>query len=68
MTETELVMSDMPWAMAWYGRRQSVWTTLNIEDRKRGDDFFTVSTDVLSDHADLAFTPASKVCRIATGC
>jgi len=43
MGENELVMSDMPWAMAWYGRRQSVWTTLNIEDRKRGDDFFTVN-------------------------
>jgi len=28
-TEQELIMSDMPWAVAWYGRRQSVWLTLN---------------------------------------
>ena len=27
--EKELIMSDMPWAVAWYGRRQSVWTTLD---------------------------------------
>jgi hypothetical protein len=27
--EQELLMSDMPWAMAWYGRRQCAWVTLN---------------------------------------
>ena len=43
MDERELVMSDMPWAMAWYGRRQSVWTTLNVQDQKGHDDFFTVN-------------------------
>lgn len=31
-----------------------------------GDDFFTVSTDVLSDHADLAFTVLGDVTRRAT--
>jgi len=31
-----------------------------------GDDFFTVSTDVLSDHADLAFTLLGDVTRRAT--
>ncbi len=31
-----------------------------------GDDFFTVSTDVLSDHADLAFTLLGDVIRRAT--
>ncbi len=25
----ELWMSDIPWAVAWYGERQCVWTTLN---------------------------------------
>jgi len=29
MKEQELTMSDIPWAMAWYGQRQSVWLTLN---------------------------------------
>ena len=25
-------MSDMPWAMAWYGQSQSVWLTSSPED------------------------------------
>jgi len=25
----ELVMSDIPWATAWYGQRQCVWLTAN---------------------------------------
>ncbi|HXT39806.1 MAG TPA: glycosyltransferase family 39 protein, partial [Candidatus Angelobacter sp.] len=43
MEEKELVMSDMPWAMAWYGRRQSVWTTLSVRDDQRRDDFFSIN-------------------------
>lgn len=27
--EKEMLMSDMPWALAWYGRRQTIWMTLN---------------------------------------
>ena len=27
--EQELIMSDIPWALAYYGRRQTVWMTLN---------------------------------------
>jgi hypothetical protein len=27
----ELVMSDVPWAVAWYGDRPCVWTTLNCQ-------------------------------------
>ncbi|MBC8094680.1 MAG: hypothetical protein H7Y43_02600, partial [Akkermansiaceae bacterium] len=27
--ESELMMSDVPWAVAWYGQRQSVWLTLH---------------------------------------
>ncbi len=42
MNEEELVMSDMPWAIAWYGKRQSVWTTLNVRDMKGHDDFFAI--------------------------
>jgi len=34
----ELLMSDIPWAFAWYGRRQAVWLTLNW---KR--DFFEIN-------------------------
>jgi hypothetical protein len=27
----ELMMSDIPWAVAWYGDRQCVWTTINSQ-------------------------------------
>ncbi len=32
MKEDELMMSDVPWAVAWYGQRQCVWLTLNAQD------------------------------------
>jgi len=31
MNPGELVMSDIPWAVAWYGDRQCIWTTLNSQ-------------------------------------
>lgn len=34
----DLFMSDVPWAVAWYGRRSCVWTTLNI-----APDFYTIN-------------------------
>ncbi|MEI9962050.1 MAG: glycosyltransferase family 39 protein [Limisphaerales bacterium] len=37
MKESELMMSDVPWAVAWYGQRQCIWLTLNAES-----DFFNV--------------------------
>jgi len=32
MKENELMMSDVPWAVAWYGRRQCSWTTLDAQN------------------------------------
>jgi 4-amino-4-deoxy-L-arabinose transferase-like glycosyltransferase len=32
MNENELMMSDVPWAVAWYGQHQCVWLTLNTQD------------------------------------
>jgi hypothetical protein len=32
MKENELMMSDVPWAVAWYGRRQCTWTTLDAQN------------------------------------
>jgi hypothetical protein len=32
MRPDDLIMSDVPWAVAWYGHRQSVWLTLNPRD------------------------------------
>ena len=29
MRDSDLMMSDIPWAVAWYGRRQCVWLTLD---------------------------------------
>jgi len=30
--ERELMMSDMPWAVAWYGRRDCVWLPANVAE------------------------------------
>ena len=46
MGESELMMSDMPWAVAWYGDRQCVWTTLSAPegDKVTGkSDFFAIN-------------------------
>jgi hypothetical protein len=32
LTPNEMMMADVPWATAWYGQRQSVWTTQTISD------------------------------------
>jgi hypothetical protein len=33
MQPDELMMSDVPWAVAWYGQRQCVWLTLDAQDQ-----------------------------------
>lgn len=38
MEPGELMMSDAPWAVAWYGQRQCVWLTLDAQD-----DFFAIN-------------------------
>jgi 4-amino-4-deoxy-L-arabinose transferase-like glycosyltransferase len=38
MKENELMMSDVPWAVAWYGQRQCVWQTLDAKD-----EFFAIN-------------------------
>jgi len=46
MNERELMMSDIPWAVAWYGKRQCVWLTLNAnkdpKDPDSQENFFTI--------------------------
>jgi Dolichyl-phosphate-mannose-protein mannosyltransferase len=32
MHEDELMMSDVPWAVSWYGKRQCVWLTADDQD------------------------------------
>jgi hypothetical protein len=41
MKENELMMSDVPWAVAWYGQRQCVWLTLDPQN-----DFFAINDNL----------------------
>jgi hypothetical protein len=47
MKESELMMSDIPWAVAWYGQRQCVLLTLQAmpgaKDRAGHEDFFAIN-------------------------
>jgi hypothetical protein len=53
MRENELMMSDVPWAVAWYGRRQCMWLTLNAQS-----EFFAVS-DYMKEVNALYLTPVT---------
>lgn len=41
LKQDELEMSDIPWAVAWYGDRQCIWLSLNAQK-----EFYTVNDDV----------------------
>lgn len=47
MKPDELMMSDIPWAVAWYGNRQCVWLTLNAaadpDNGNSQENFFTIN-------------------------
>jgi hypothetical protein len=51
MKPDELMMSDVPWAVAWYGDRQCVWNTLDAQV-----DFFAIN-DYMKPVQALYFTP-----------
>src|SRR5262249_1104970 len=43
----QTIMSDIPWAVAWYGRRPTVWLSLKHVDRastRPKDDFYSVDS------------------------
>jgi hypothetical protein len=45
LKEEELMMSDMPWAVAWYGDRKCVWVTVDAPFDSRAkvkSDFFAI--------------------------
>jgi hypothetical protein len=67
--EKELIMSDVPWAMAWYGQRQSVWLTLKAvpesRDSNSHEDFFTIY-DYLKPINLLYLTPQTMDSRFLT--
>ena len=64
--EKELTMSDVPWAMAWYGQRQSVWLTLkctpDAKDPASHENFFSIN-DYLKPIAILYLTPETMDSR-----
>jgi hypothetical protein len=67
--ENELTMSDVPWAMAWYGQRQSVWLTLKAtpdayEPTSR-EDFFAIN-DYMKPICVLYLTPQTMDSRFLT--
>ena len=39
MERGEIIASDMPWAVAWYGDRRSVWVPLTVESFLKMHDF-----------------------------
>jgi hypothetical protein len=51
MKPNELVMSDVPWAVAWYGNRQCVWLTRDAQT-----EFFAIN-DYLKPVSALYLTP-----------
>jgi hypothetical protein len=41
----ELLMSDIPWAVAWYGDRSCLWLTQYAVEPRGREDFFAVARD-----------------------
>ena len=65
--EDELIMSDMPWAMAWYGDRDCVWTPLKVGNPRKNppelaESFYTVN-DEHKKVSGLLLTPISTNVR-----
>jgi hypothetical protein len=60
MKPDELMMSDIPWAVAWYGQRQCIWLTLDAQD-----EFFAVN-DYLKPVKALYLTPETMDARFAS--
>jgi hypothetical protein len=42
MEPDELIMSDQPWAVAWYGDHQSIWIPWRLKDEDGLEDFYAV--------------------------
>jgi hypothetical protein len=60
MKPNEMMMSDVPWAIAWYGQRQCTWLTLDSQD-----EFFAVN-DYLKPVQALYLTPQTMDAKFAS--
>ena len=69
LKEKELTMTDVPWAMAWYGQRQSVWLTLkcttDAKDPSMHENFFAIH-DYQKPINALYLTPRTMDARFLT--
>lgn len=63
MKENELIMSDVPWAVAWYGHHQCVWLTLNTQD-----DFYAIGDEYQKSILGLYLTPETMDSRLLSDC
>jgi len=63
MKENELMMSDVPWAVAWYGHHQCVWLT-----RDPQDEFFAISDDYQKPVLGLYLTPETMDAKLLSDC
>jgi len=70
LKESELAMSDIPWAVAWYGQRQCVWLTLkctpDAKDPNTHEDFFAIN-DYQKPINALYLTPQTMDSHFLTG-
>ncbi len=70
LNENELMMTDIPWAVAWYGDREAVWLTLNATASADNssdwqESFFAINDALKPIHA-LYLTPRSLDARFQT--
>jgi 4-amino-4-deoxy-L-arabinose transferase-like glycosyltransferase len=56
----ELIMSDIPWAVAWYGNRQCVWLSLNAQSE------YLAISDYLKPINTLYLTPVTMDSKFLT--
>jgi hypothetical protein len=64
MHDKELLMSDIPWAVAWYGDRQCIWLTLNSPGDATND--FFVINDFYKPIQAIYLTPVTTDRRLLT--
>ena len=63
MKANELMMSDVPWAVAWYGHHQCVWLTLNTQD-----EFFAIGDRYQKPVLGLYLTPEAMDAKLLSDC
>jgi len=63
MQKNELMMSDVPWAVAWYGHHQCVWLTLNMQE-----DFNAIGDNYQKPVTGLYLTPETMDVPLLSDC